>query len=191
MSIDYLKEQNAERWGKMRVCGYTTHSFDSVAERLCHQEAKVRYQVVEEKTNVPWWIVAVIHEREASQSWAANLAQGDRWDRVSVHVPRGQGPFPSWEAAAVNALSRSPPYAARWTDWGVGGSLTILEMYNGLGYFSHGVPSPYLWSGTNQYSHGKYIADGHYDPAAIDHQLGCAGLISRMQLIDRSVTFAK
>jgi len=33
-------------------------------------------------------------------------------------------------------------------------------------------PSPYVWSGTDQYNRGKYIADGHYDPHAIDKQLG-------------------
>jgi lysozyme family protein len=35
----------------------------------------------------------VIHEREASQSWKANLAQGDPWNAVSIHIPRGRGPF--------------------------------------------------------------------------------------------------
>ena len=33
--------------------------------------------MVSSKTHVPWGIIAVIHEREASQSWKANLAQGD------------------------------------------------------------------------------------------------------------------
>ncbi len=136
---------------------------------------------------MPWFIIAVIHEREASQSWAANLAQGDPWNAVSVHVPKGQGPFASWEAAAVNALERCAPYAAHWADWSIGGALTLLEEYNGLGYAQRGVPSPYVWAGTDQYRSGKYIADGHYDPNAIDHQLGCAALLSRMAAADKSI----
>ncbi len=61
-----------------------------------------------------------------------------------------------------------------------------MEMYNGPGYAKRGLPSPYIWAGTNQYAKGKYIADGHFDPNAVDHQLGCAGLIARMALIDKS-----
>lgn len=189
MSIEVLKEQNAARWKEMRVLNELIYTIDNVAHRLCAESAKNRYLAVQQKTKVPWFIIAVIHEREASQSWAANLAQGDPWDRTSIHVPRGQGPFKSWEDAAVNALSRSPPFAARWEDWSVGGALTLLEMYNGLGYFDHHIPSPYIWASTNIYHKGKYIADGHFDPEAIDHQLGCAALISRMQLIDGDVEF--
>ena len=182
-----LKVANAARWARMHVDHELSPVLDRVAGRLC--AAKARYQTVEGETTVPWFIVAVIHEREASQSWAANLAQGDPWDRVSIHVPRGQGPFASWEAAAMNALAHCPPFAAHWADWSAGGALTLLEQYNGLGYAMRGVPSPYVWASTDQYRAGKYIADGHYDPHAIDHQLGCAALIARMALIDKSVTF--
>jgi lysozyme family protein len=66
-------------------------------------------------------------------------------------------------------------------------ALPLLEQYNGLGYAAMGIPPPYLWASTNQYSHGKYIADGHFDPNAIDHQIGCAALLGRMTLIDPSI----
>lgn len=183
-----LKAANAARWTAMHADPAVAVSFARVAARLVAPAAKARYEIVSGETSVPWFVVAVIHERESSQSWAANLAQGDPWNAVSVHVPKGQGPFASWEAAAVNALARSPPYAAHWADWSIGGALTLLESYNGLGYAQRGVPSPYLWAGTDQYASGKYIADGHYDPQAIDHQLGCATLLRQMSLIDASVT---
>lgn len=182
-----LKAANAARWTAMRVEPALAAALDRVAMRLIAPAAKTRYDIVAAQTAVPWFIIAVIHEREASQSWAANLAQGDPWDRVSVHVPKGQGPFHSWESAAVNALERCPPYAAHWADWSAGGALTLLEEYNGLGYAERGVPSPYVWASTDQYRAGKYIADGHYDPNAVDHQLGCAALLARMALIDTSV----
>lgn len=181
-----LKAANAARWAAMHADPALNVLFATIARRLIDPAAKARYQTVSAQTQVPWFVIAVIHEREASQSWAANLAQGDPWNAVSVHVPKGQGPFASWEAAAVNALTRSPPYAAHWADWSVGGALTLLEDYNGLGYAMRGVPSPYLWAGTDQYKSGKYIADGHYDPNAIDHQLGCAALLARMAAADKS-----
>ena len=83
-----------------------------------------------------------------------------------------------------------PPHAAKWTDWTAGGAFTLLEEYNGLGYAARGRPSPYVWASTNQYVKGKFIADGHYDSNAIDHQLGCAALLSRMAQMDPTIRFA-
>ncbi len=190
MNIAALTAANAARWKAMHTIASLGPTLDAVAHRLIAVPAKAQYQAVSEATKVPWYVIAVIHEREASQSWLAGLAQGDPWNRVSIHVPRGIGPFPSWEAAAEYALEKSPPFAARWTDWSIGGLLTLLEEYNGLGYAAHGVPSPYVWASTDQYHSGKYIADGHFDPNAIDHQLGCAALLSRMALADTSINLA-
>lgn len=185
MDIAKLKLAETQRWHAASVKPELIKTFDQVAHQLV--AAKPRYHAVEEKTGVPWAVIAVIHERESSQSWIASLAQGDPWNKVSVHVPRGRGPFLSWEAAAVDALVVCPPHAAKWDDWTIGGALTLLDEYNGLGYANRGVPSPYLWAGTDQYRSGKYIADGHYDPHAIDHQLGCAGLLVRMTLLDPTI----
>ena len=138
---------------------------------------------------MPWAAIAVIHERESSQDWTASLAQGDPWNRVSVHVPAGRGPFGSWEEAAIDALVSCAPYAARNRDWSIGGTLTKLEEYNGLGYAARGAPSPYLWAGTDQYVSGKYVRDGVYDPNVVDSQLGCAGLLMAMMALDPSISF--
>jgi lysozyme family protein len=185
--IAALKVAEAKRWSNVHIVPALQSTIDQVAKRLV--AAKERYQTVETATGVPWYIIAVIHEREASQSWLANLAQGDPWNKASIHIPRGRGPFKSWEDAAIDALTNCPPYAALWTDWTIGGALVLLEEYNGLGYANRGVPSPYLWAATNQYVKGKYIADGHYDSKAVDHQLGCAALLISMMNMDKSITF--
>ncbi|WP_316158480.1 MULTISPECIES: hypothetical protein [unclassified Bradyrhizobium] len=176
-----LKADNLARWQRAKA----TRDFSSVARRLVASNA--RYQVVSVRAGVPWHVIAVIHERESSQSWSASLAQGDPWGRVSVHVPAGRGPFKSWEDAAVDALANCAPYAARWKDWSIGGTLTLLEQYNGLGYARRGVPSPYIWAGTDQYRSGKYVRDGIYDPDVVDKQLGCAGLLLAMKALDASI----
>ena len=180
-----LKQANAERWSKAKLT--RGPEFVPVAKRLV--AAKSRYQAVERQTGVPWFFIAVVHERESSQSWTASLAQGDPWNRRSIHVPKGRGPFRSWEDAAVDALVNCAPFASRNKDWSVGGFLAFLEAYNGLGYQKRGLPSPYLWSGTDQYKSGKYVRDGVFDPNAVDKQLGCAGLIKAMQEIDPSIVF--
>jgi len=190
VDIAKLKSANGKRWQNMKVTESLMPVLDGVAKRLVAATAKTRYQSVSTQTKVPWFVIAVIHEREASQSWKANLAQGDPWNKVSIHVPKGRGPFQSWEEAAVDALVNCDPHAAAWKDWTAGGALTLLEEYNGLGYAARGVPSPYVWASTDQYRKGKYVADGHYDPNAVDHQQGCAALLSRMALLDTTVKFA-
>ncbi|MFG3591907.1 hypothetical protein [Bradyrhizobium sp. RDI18] len=180
-----LTESNAKRWAAARL----TRNFTTVARRLVAPAAKARYQAVSARTGVPWPAIAVIHERECSQDWTGSLAQGDPWNRVSVHVPAGRGPFRSWEEAAMDALVNCAPYAARNTDWSAGGTLTLLERYNGLGYAARGRPSPYVWSGTDQYSCGKYVRDGVYDPNVVDRQLGCAGMLKAMMALDPTITF--
>jgi lysozyme family protein len=178
-----LRASNARRWQNVKP----TRSFTSIARRLV--AAKARYQSVSRATGVPWAVIAVIHERECSQDWTGSLAQGDPWNRVSVHVPAGRGPFRSWEEAAIDALVNCAPYAARNKDWSIGRTLTKLEEYNGLGYAARGRPSPYIWAGTDQYKSGKYVRDGVYDPNVVDSQPGCAGLLLAMMALDPTITF--
>lgn len=180
-----LRAANEKRWADAKLT--RGPEFIPVAKRLV--EAKSRYQAVEKLTGVPWIFIAVTHQRESSQNWDRSLAQGDPWNKKSTHVPIGRGPFKSWEEAAVDALVNCGPYASRNSDWSVGGLLTLLERYNGIGYANKGRPSPYLWSGTDQYKSGKYVADGVYDPNEIDKQLGCAGLIMAMMTLDASIKF--
>jgi lysozyme family protein len=182
--IPTLIAANARRWAAARI----TRDASTVARRLV--AAKSRYLAVAARTGVPWFVIAVIHQRESGQDWGASLAQGDPWDRVSTHVPAGRGPFASWEAAAVDALTACPPHAARWADWSPGGTMTLLERYNGLGYARRGLPSPYVWAGTDQYVRGKYVADGRFDATVVDRQHGCACLILAMRAHDASITFA-
>lgn len=185
MAKESLLSLNTKRWADCKVHPSKQASFDKVAKRLTAPEAVKRYKEVERWTGVPWWFIAVTHEREASQSWKANLAQGDPWNKKSTHVPAGRGPFKSWEDAAVDALVNCAPYAARNKDWSPANALTMLEKYNGLGYYNKGIPSPYVWAGTNQYIKGKYVADGVFNPNAVDQQLGCAGLLKAMKVFDK------
>lgn len=194
-----LKAANARRWADAKL----TRDLTPIAKRLVEPTAKARYQEVETKTDVPWPVIAVIHMRESSQSWAGSLAQGDPWNKVSVHRPSGRGPFKSWAEAAIDALVNCAPYAARNKDWSIGGALTLLEQYNGLGYFTgpvtkrNGVvvahypsqPSPYNWAGTNQYKSGKYVADGEFSQSHVDTQPGCASLLLTMMQLDPTISF--
>lgn len=183
--LNKLASANLRRWAAAKMTRSTLAG--TVAKRLV--DAKARYKAVEARTGVPWYVVAVIHQRESSQSWTRSLAQGDPWNRKSVNVPRGRGPFKSWEEAADDALVNCHPFLARRKDWSLGGTLVALEAYNGVGYANKGVPSPYLWAGTDQYRAGKYVSDGKYDPNHVDQQLGCVAMLRAMAAIDPSIDF--
>jgi lysozyme family protein len=173
----------AKQWDAMTILPARLSEVRQTAKRLT--DAKTRYQAVEKATGVPWYMIAAIHERESSQSWKASLAQGDPWDRVSTHVPRGRGPFKSWEAAAIDALALDG--LTKVIDWRLEKILYYLELYNGWGYHAHGVPSPYLFGATSIQKLGKYIADGVWSARAIDKQIGCAALIKAMMDLDASI----
>src|SRR6185369_1953360 len=134
--LNALKTENALRWRNVKL----TRNFTNVARALVAPAAKARYQSVEKRTGVPWWFIAVAHERESSQNWNGQLGQGDPLDAPSVHKPAGRGPFRTWEDSAYDALVNCAPWAARNKDWSIGGALTMLEQYNGTGYASMGRP---------------------------------------------------
>lgn len=197
--VAVLVAANAKRWAAMHIKAERLAEIDAAAARLCAADAKARYVQIAAATGVPWHVVAVIHEREAGgpPHWDRQLAQGDPLDEVSTHEPKGLGPFhnhpddpPGQDAfyrGALVALKDAPPQLAKWTDWSAGGTLAALETMNGLGYANQGVPSAYIWSGSDQYVSGKYVRDHVYDPNAVDVQLGCAPLISRMMALDPSI----
>jgi|SRR6202046_1511894 len=199
MSIQELIQKNQHRWDNMHVLAGRLPALHSIAIRLCAEAAWTRYVKISAATQVPPWVIAVIHEREASQSFTNQLGQGDPLSRVSTHDPIGRGPFfnhtsdPPGEDAfyrgAVDALVDCAPHASKWVDWTGGGTCTLLEEYNGLGYAAMGVPSAYVWSGSDQYQSGKYIADHVYRSGVVDVQEGCAPLLHLMQLLRPEIKF--
>lgn len=160
-NIPHLIKQNQSLWEDCKITASRMAEVMITSRRLVAALSKKQYVDLQEATGVPWYVIAMIHEREASQDFRCSLAQGDRWNRVSTHVPRGRGPFKSFFDAGVDALVHCPPYASRWKDWSPGGVLTILELYNGTGYedYHHEV-SPYIWGATNHQQWGKYVSDG-------------------------------
>lgn len=176
----------AKQWDHMEVRSSKQASFNQIAKRLI--AAKDRYVTVQNQTGVPWYVIALIHEREASQNFNTQLGQGDPLSRVSTHVPRGMGPYVgsnAWERAAKDALHLDK--LDQVTDWRLEKCLYYLELYNGWGYHSHGVPSAYVWAGSTVYSSGKYVADGVWSSSAVDTQAGCAPLLKCMMALDSSI----
>jgi lysozyme family protein len=188
VDLNALSAANAKRWANAKL----TREAEFTKPAKVAVANKGRYLAIARSAGMPdiaWVFIAVSHYRESSQDFSRSLAQGDPWNAISIHVPADRGPFKSFEDAAVDALVKCSPYAAKLKDWSIGGTLTNLERFNGVGYAARGVPSAYVWSGTDQYHSGKFVADGVYDPNKVDAQLGVAGLIMAMMQFDPSIKF--
>jgi lysozyme family protein len=156
---------------------------DRIARRLTANRR--RYEKVAKTLKMPWYVVAVIHALEAGMDFTRHLHNGDPLTARTTHVPAGRPragrpPF-TWEASAIDAL-RGQGFA-QWSDWSVPGILYKLEAYNGWGYRERHpqVLSPYLWSFSNHYARGKYVADGRFSTTAVSAQCGAAVLLKRLE----------
>src|SRR5512139_3659589 len=103
--LNALTKANAARWAKAKLTREA--EFAGPARRLV--ATKDRYKSIAQKTGVPWWVIAVIHERESRQDFTTNLANGEPYNRVTKQVPKGRGPYKSFEDAAIDALVNCAP----------------------------------------------------------------------------------
>jgi lysozyme family protein len=142
------------------------------------------YTSIEASTGVPWFFIAALHMRESSMRFDRHLHNGDPLTARTKLVPSGY-PKAAPANGRVYTFAESATDALRiknlqnWKDWTIGGMAYVAEMYNGAGYINRGVNNPYLWSGTNHYVSGKYIADGKFSSTAIDKQIGVMTLVKQ------------
>jgi lysozyme family protein len=217
VNIAALEAVNQHRWDVMHIQASRLPGLHSAAARLCALPTKARFQGVTDRLAelaakdstihpVPWWFTAIVSEREygpdahGNMRWDRQLGQGDALSLKSHNVPAEMGPYlphpgdvtpgnDAWTRCCVDVLLNSAPHAGRWSLWTPGGVATIFEEYNGLGYAAMGKPSAYVWSGSDQYQHGKYIRDRVYSDSVVDVQEGCMPLLAAMIAVDSSIKF--
>lgn len=132
---------------------------------------------------IPWEFIGIIHGMECGFNFAGHLHNGDPLTARTVQVPAGrpksgQPPF-TWRESAADALTMKGFHQV--TDWSVPRMLYLLEKYNGFGYRMRAVPTPYLWSFSNLYEKGKFVADGKYDPDKVSKQCGAAVMLKAVR----------
>lgn len=153
----------------------------TISDKIKANKAKYEGVATQFNNGMEWWFVAVIHAMESGCKFTTHLHNGDPLTARTVQVPKGrplgQPPF-TWEESAIDAL-RLMRYD-KMTDWSMEECLNRLEKYNGLGYKKRGIPSPYLWSYTQFYTKGKFVADGKFDPNAVSKQAGCVAILKAL-----------
>jgi lysozyme family protein len=174
-----LKPEYTQLLSLMTVHPNRQKEIDEVATKILGFRS--RFEQVEKEDGVPIVFAGPSFYREADLNFRLSPAQGDPWNRVSVNVPRGEGPYASWVASAIAAYrgeGLDKIGRANWT-WEL--LCYYGELFNGFGYRDyHRMHTPYLWGGTNIQSIGKYTADGKFDPAHMDEQLGIVPIAKRL-----------
>lgn len=180
---DELSKEYERLFRTCRLGAGHLSAVDTIVDRSVANKA--RYEAVAEKVSTPWYVVAVIHSLEAGQRFTTHLHNGDPLKARTVHVPAGRPkagspPF-TWEVSASDALRQHG--FQKVGQWTVPEMLFQLEKFNGFGYRRHHptVLSPYLWSFTNHYTKGKFVADGKFSATTVSKQCGGVALLKRMQ----------
>jgi lysozyme family protein len=147
---------------------------------------KDKYVQVADTLEMPWQVIGIIHGLEGGFRWDTYLGNGEPLNRKTRLVPKGRGPFSTWEEGAFDALYNDTVTAV--PNWTLAETLYYLERFNGMGYrgkkdyLGKPVFSPYLWGLSNKHLYGKYVRDGIYDPRATTKQAGAALLMKELGL---------
>jgi lysozyme family protein len=144
---------------------------------------KPTYAALTAELGIPWVFIGIVHGMEGGFNFNTHLHNGDPLSARTVRVPAGrpadgQPPF-TWLESARDALKLKK--LDQVADWTLPRILYQLEAYNGFGYRPRGIPTPYLWSFSNLYRAGKFVADGVFDPAAVSNQCGAAVMLRTLQ----------
>jgi len=182
----------AEQWDRMVIKNDRKKEFEKIAEYALYN--RQRYLVIEENTGVPWSMIACIHKRESNAQdkdgnplFTSYLGNGQPLNRKTTIVPKGRGPFNSFEEGAVDALRYDKLTNVK--EWRLEKVLYYLEIFNGTGYDMRGLPAPYLWGGTNIQKAGKYVSDGPkgWRSNVWDKQPGCAPILKLIFQSDNEI----
>ena len=180
-----LRSDYADLWRRMELLPGKVQAVSTIANRLIG--FKSTYQKVSQATGVPWFVIAALHNRESDADFDTYLGNGEPLNRVTRLVPKGRGPFASWEAGAIDALDLDR--LNQVTDWSPERACYEIEKFNGFGYRTKHVNSPYLWSFSNNYQSGKYVADGVFDLSVVDQQCGAMPIIEQIMAVDPAANF--
>lgn len=148
--------------------------------KITSSKYRSQYEKLEDEICVPWYVIGVMHALEATFNFDTHLHNGDPLTARTYHIPAGRPasgspPF-SWSESAKDALAIKK-YNNR-TDWHLASTLYRIEAYNGFRSRElYGINSPYLWSFSNHYTRGKFVADNVWDGSAVSSQCGAAVIL--------------
>jgi lysozyme family protein len=171
-----------ELWRTVIVRPEWKKTADAIAKKIVGNQS--RYASAVSGTSVPWWFVAVVHAMECSLRFDQHLHNGDPLSARTIRVPKGHPaagspPF-EWEESARDSIVYEK--LDKVADWSLVSALFHWHRYNGINneYKNRNIPTPYLWSGSQHYAKGKYVADHQFDPEAVSGQAGAVVILKAL-----------
>lgn len=180
MEFEKLKPEYEKLFRTCKINSDKVALVDPIVDRILANEE--RYRIAQNRSGVPWAVIAAIHALESSLNFTKHLHNGDPLTAKTVQVPKGRPPGNppfTWETSAADAMEFDK--LNLWQNWTIAGALFILERYNGMGNRKKGINSPYLWSFSNHYTKGKFVADHVFDPEAVSKQCGAAVILKALE----------
>jgi len=129
-------------------------------------------------TTVPWYWLGAIMFQENSLDFSKQLLNGQKWDKRTTIVPKGLGPWYSFNYSLVFAINYKKLDTLKWD---IGNALMHAEKWNGLGYRKRNIRSPYIWAGTDLQQKGLYVSDGKFDPEGWKTRPGVAAIFLELK----------
>lgn len=183
--FDDIASEYLRFWQTMAIRSDRRDQVKQMATRIAAGQG--RYQkVADQFPGLPWYVVGILHAMECACNFKEHLHNGDPLSARTVHAPANRPPIwdpatMTWEDSAQDAI-RVDGFD-KVGSWPLPRMLYMFEQYNGFGPRKRfGKATAYLWSFSNHYVRGKYVADGKWDPEAISDQAGASVLL--WQLID-------
>jgi lysozyme family protein len=166
-----------------------------VVERTLLPE-KLLYQRVEGLVHIPAAALMALAMREMSGNTHCYLGNGQSLKHRTTIVPLNRGPFlqehpEDFVAGCLDSLHLDGLDQV-WTapgGWSRSRFCYESESWNGWGYRSRGIPSPYVFGATNIQKPGKFPRDHIFDPTLWDPQLGTLAIVEEIFKQDSSLKF--
>lgn len=180
-TFEERKDAYTSLWDGVQIKTDRKAAMEAAANKVA--AGRRHYEAISAAVGVPWWFIGFLHLRESNCNFSRHLHNGDPLTGKTRLVPANRPPWKprngkayTFEESAEDALGMKGLHLIK--DWSIERILYEAERYNGWGYQQYrGIPSPYVWGGTNKQKPGKYIADGVYSPTHWDTQPGVAAVL--------------
>jgi lysozyme family protein len=188
-----LEQNYVDLAARARLKPEREHELQVVCDKL--RRGKPIYQRVEQLTHVPAAALMALAMREMSGKLTCYLGNGQSLKQRTTIVPKNRGPFlqpfpEDFVAGCLDSLAIDHlDQVWKQGGWTLPRFCFESEEWNGWGYRSRGIPSPYVFGATTVQRPGKFPRDHFFDPNLMDPQLGTLAIVLELVKQDPSLAF--
>ena len=186
-----MRDEYRRNWDTMQIKSSWRSAVYRTAKQIYANKDKYVEIAKMFPNDMPWYFIGIIHNLECGLDFKKHLHNGDSLARRTRRVPASRpkthfGPF-TFTESAYDALQMKG--FDKVTDWSPEHMSYLFEKYNGFGYRYRRKTNPYLYSGSQHYTKGKFIRDHVFSASAVSEQIGCLPLMKAIMELDTPKTY--